>query len=125
MFFDPTWRFQVNPEKYKGIATGFRVTVAEEGAKALVKGWAPTAVGYSLQGLGKFGFYEIFKNVYSQALGEVGVYLFSVQLYATTFQTLGWRISAAGISPWGYQKCDAKIWLLASSGEIRVSTFAY
>ena len=31
----------------------------EQGARALVRGWAPTMVGYSLQGLGKFGLYEV------------------------------------------------------------------
>ena len=67
----------MNPEKYKGIVGGFRTTIAEEGARGLAKGWAPTLVGkctprrvidfatcrsilgYSLQGLGKFGFYEV------------------------------------------------------------------
>lgn len=74
-------RIQVNPEKYKGIATGFRVTVAEEGTRALVKGWAPTAIGYSLQGLGKFGFYELFKNVYANAIGEELAYEWRTTLY--------------------------------------------
>ena len=32
-------------------------------------GWAPTLIGYSLQGLGKFGFYEIFKDVYKKIVG--------------------------------------------------------
>lgn len=39
--------------------------------RGLGKGWAPTAIGYSLQGLGKFGFYEVFKHLYSGILGEV------------------------------------------------------
>jgi len=33
-------------------------------------GWFPTLIGYSLQGFGKFGFYEIFKDVYKKAVGE-------------------------------------------------------
>jgi solute carrier family 25 phosphate transporter 3 len=74
-------RIQVNPEKYKGIVTGFRVTVAEEGVRALAKGWAPTLVGYSMQGLGKFGFYEVFKNVYADMLGEENAYLYRTFLY--------------------------------------------
>ncbi|VDO61552.1 unnamed protein product [Haemonchus placei] len=74
-------RIQVNPEKYKNIVTGFRTTVAEEGGRALAKGWAPTFVGYSLQGLGKFGFYEVFKNVYSEMLGEENAYLYRTSLY--------------------------------------------
>jgi solute carrier family 25 phosphate transporter 3 len=60
--------------KYKGILGGFRTTLAEEGIRGLGKGWAPTAVGYSMQGLGKFGFYEVFKSVYADLLGEVKIY---------------------------------------------------
>jgi hypothetical protein len=63
--------FKVDPGKYKGIFTGFKVTLKEDGPKGLAKGWAPTAIGYSLQGLGKFGFYELFKNVYANLIGEV------------------------------------------------------
>jgi solute carrier family 25 phosphate transporter 3 len=74
-------RIQVDPAKYTGIGTGFRVTVAEEGVRALAKGWAPTLVGYSLQGLGKFGFYEVFKNAYANMLGEEKAYLWRTSLY--------------------------------------------
>lgn len=62
---------QVNPDKYKSIGNGFRVTVREDGARGLAKGWAPTFIGYSMQGLCKFGFYEVFKIFYSDMLGEV------------------------------------------------------
>ena len=64
-------RIQVNPQKYGGIVNGFRLTVQEGGMKELSKGWAPTAIGYSAQGLCKFGFYEVFKIVYGNFLGEV------------------------------------------------------
>ncbi|VDN01211.1 unnamed protein product [Thelazia callipaeda] len=74
-------RIQVNPEKYKGIIHGFRTTVKEEGFRALAKGWAPTFVGYSLQGLGKFGFYELFKILYSDMLGEELSYQWRTSLY--------------------------------------------
>ncbi|VDO53437.1 unnamed protein product [Brugia timori] len=74
-------RIQVNPEKYKGIIQGFRTTVREEGFRALGKGWAPTLVGYSLQGLGKFGFYEMFKIFYSDVLGEELSYQWRTSLY--------------------------------------------
>ena len=30
----------------------------------------PTFVGYSVQGAGKYGFYEVFKHLYSEAAGE-------------------------------------------------------
>ncbi|XP_071453585.1 solute carrier family 25 member 3-like isoform X1 [Hetaerina americana] len=74
-------RIQVNPEKYKSIFNGFRVTIKEDGLKGLGKGWAPTFFGYSAQGLCKFGFYEIFKVVYSDMLGEENAYLWRTSLY--------------------------------------------
>ena len=47
------------------------MSIAEGGLRELGRGWSPTLFGYSAQGLGKFGFYEVFKNVYSNMLGEV------------------------------------------------------
>ncbi|KAI3385849.1 hypothetical protein SNEBB_000605 [Seison nebaliae] len=74
-------RLQTNIAKYKNITNGFKITVAEEGLRGLSLGWAPTMIGYSIQGLGKFGFYEIFKNVYSSMLGEEKSYLWRTSLY--------------------------------------------
>lgn len=42
-------RLQVNQAKYKNLFHGFKVTVNEEGARGLAKGWAPTFFGYSAQ----------------------------------------------------------------------------
>lgn len=42
-------RLQVDPAKYKNLFNGFKVTFKEDGARGLVKGWAPTAYGYSAQ----------------------------------------------------------------------------
>lgn len=74
-------RIQTNPEKYRSIFKGFKISVKEEGIRGLSRGWAPTAIGYSLQGLGKFGFYELFKNVYSGMLGEENSYVWRTSLY--------------------------------------------
>jgi len=74
-------RLQVDPVKYKSIMNGFSLTVKEEGVRALAKGWAPTLIGYSLQGLGKFGFYEMFKILYANALGDEYAYLYRTSLY--------------------------------------------
>jgi len=74
-------RIQVDPAKYKGIVNGFKVTVAEGGMKALTLGWAPTLMGYSVQGVGKFGFYEFFKIVYGNLIGEENAYLYRTSLY--------------------------------------------
>ena len=62
---------QVDPGKYKNMFQGFKLTAGEEGVRTLARGWAPTLVGYSMQGLCKFGFYEVFKILYSNMLGEV------------------------------------------------------
>merc|ERR1712198_76488 len=55
--------------------------VQEAGARGLLLGWAPTAIGYTAQGICKFGFYEFFKNIYSGMLGEENTYLYRTSLY--------------------------------------------
>lgn len=74
-------RIQVDAAKYKNLFHGLRLTVAEEGVKGLAKGWAPTLIGYSMQGLCKFGFYEVFKNVYGDMIGEENAFLWRTSLY--------------------------------------------
>jgi len=74
-------RMQVDPEKYGSVVKGFKITLKEAGPKVLAKGWAPTFIGYSLQGLGKFGFYEVFKKVYAGYLGEENAYTYRTSLY--------------------------------------------
>jgi len=71
----------VDKEKYKNLGNGFKMTYREGGAGGLFLGWAPTCIGYSMQGLCKFGFYEVFKNVYSSMLGEENSYLYRTSLY--------------------------------------------
>jgi hypothetical protein len=51
-------RMQVDAAKYPSLGQGFKVTVAEGGTRALGRGWAPTFIGYSMQGAFKFGCYE-------------------------------------------------------------------
>jgi len=74
-------RMQVDPKKYSGLGVGFKKTLAEDGAKGLAKGWAPTLLGYSAQGVGKFGFYEVFKILYSGIIGEESAYTNRMALY--------------------------------------------
>jgi solute carrier family 25 phosphate transporter 3 len=69
-------KMQVFPEKYKGLVSGVSTVLKEEGSKGLVLGTLPTFIGYSLQGTAKFGFYEYFKDVYSNMLGEENAYKF-------------------------------------------------
>jgi len=74
-------RLQVNKEYYKSLGNGFKVTVADAGAKGLFLGWAPTLIGYSAQGLCKFGFYEVFKSTYGNMMGEENAFLWRTSLY--------------------------------------------
>jgi len=60
----------VFPGKYKGLISGIKTITAEEGSKALWKGVGPTFVGYSLQGMFKYGLYELFKDQYMNLAGE-------------------------------------------------------
>jgi solute carrier family 25 phosphate transporter 3 len=53
--------------------------------KGFTIGWHATLLGYSAQGFGKFGFYEIFKDVYKKALGPK----------AAEYQTIGFLASSA------------------------------
>ena len=59
-----------SPPRYPNLKSSFRTVMAEEGVFALGKGWAPTAIGYSIQGTLKFGLNEVFKDTYSNAVGE-------------------------------------------------------
>ncbi|KAH0843933.1 hypothetical protein AYO21_08323 [Fonsecaea monophora] len=57
-------RRQVDPKIYKSNLQGWSSIYAKEGVRGVFFGWTPTFVGYSFQGLGKYGFYEIFKHLY-------------------------------------------------------------
>jgi solute carrier family 25 phosphate transporter 3 len=59
-------RMQTQPEVYKGIGQGLSLA-SKEGA--LLTGWLPTLIGYSAQGMFKFGMYEIFKDYYADLVG--------------------------------------------------------
>jgi len=57
---------------YKTLGEGLSSLAKTEGfgSKGLALGWAPTLIGYSLQGMGKFGFYEIFKDLCKKVVGK-------------------------------------------------------
>ena len=70
---------QIDPIKYKSVTSGFGVLLKEQGIRGLFKGWAPTLIGYSAQGAGKFGLYEFFKKYYTDIAGPE---------YAAKYKTL-------------------------------------
>jgi len=61
-------RRQVDSKLYKSNAQAWKLIYAKEGLRGVFTGWAPTFVGYSLQGAGKYGFYEVFKYLYGEKL---------------------------------------------------------
>jgi len=61
---------QVNPAKYTGTFSGMSTLLREEGSRGIWKGFGPTLVGYSFQGMFKYGLYEIFKDAYMNMVGE-------------------------------------------------------
>jgi len=56
---------------FKNIYSGQLVSEGfKSGLSGVMKGWFPTLIGYSIQGLFKFGLYEYFKWKYSHWVGE-------------------------------------------------------
>ncbi|KAJ2721730.1 Cu/Pi carrier [Coemansia sp. Benny D115] len=74
-------RMQVNKSLYSGVFDGFKKVAAAEGLKGLYLGGAPTLIGYSLQGMGKYGFYEYFKYLYANMAGEETAAKYKTLLY--------------------------------------------
>jgi solute carrier family 25 phosphate transporter 3 len=73
---------QVDPTFCTGLGNGLSKIKANG---QMTIGWSPTLIGYSLQGLGKFGFYEIFKDVYKGIVGEEN---------ADKYKKVGWSIAS-------------------------------
>jgi solute carrier family 25 phosphate transporter 3 len=79
-------RMQVDPANYKSLGQGFKLIRSQQGLGGFTVGWLPTLLGYSAQGFGKFGFYEIFKDVYKGIVGQEN---------AAKYQTVGFLVSSA------------------------------
>lgn len=60
--------------------------MAQEGMAGVTLGFAPTLLGYGAQGMAKFGFYEMFKDVYKGIVGEEN---------SIKYKKIGWSISSA------------------------------
>jgi solute carrier family 25 (mitochondrial phosphate transporter), member 3 len=63
-------KMQVFPKNYPSLILGLRYLYRQQGFKGLTLGWAPTLIGYSLQGMFKFGLYESFKDLYTHCLDD-------------------------------------------------------
>ena len=58
----------MDPKIYTSNLSAWRTIYRAEGIRGVFFGWSPTFVGYSFQGLGKYGFYEVFKYYYGEKL---------------------------------------------------------
>ncbi|KAJ2500791.1 Cu/Pi carrier [Coemansia sp. RSA 1972] len=74
-------RMQVTKGMYSGVIDGFKKVASAEGIKGLYLGGMPTLIGYSLQGMGKYGFYEYFKYLYTGIVGEETAAKYKTMLY--------------------------------------------
>uniref|UniRef100_A0A060T319 ARAD1C33572p n=1 Tax=Blastobotrys adeninivorans TaxID=409370 RepID=A0A060T319_BLAAD len=63
-------RRQVNANLYKGNFQAWKTIISQEGFGAIFTGFGATLVGYSFQGAGKYGLYELFKKKYADIAGE-------------------------------------------------------
>jgi len=61
-------RRQVDPTIYKSNVQGWSKIYRAEGIRGIFFGWSPTFIGYSFQGAGKYGLYEVFKYSYGEKM---------------------------------------------------------
>ena len=74
-------RRQVDPSRYKSNMQAWRTIGNAEGLRGIFTGWSPTFVGYSVQGAGKYGFYEYFKHLYAGLAGEEAAAKYKTTLF--------------------------------------------
>jgi len=106
---------QNNPSIFhKGMIGNIGILSGIKGPRGLVRGWAPTLVGYSFQGLGKFGLNDVFKYRYKKFLGDdfvknnpkiyyamcSGSAEFFADLLLCPWETVKIKVQTVGIDSW-------------------------
>lgn len=69
-------RLQVDKNLYSSNLGGIRTIIKTEGLHKIYTGFAPTFIGYGLQGAFKYGGYEYFKKTYSDLVGGSNVFVY-------------------------------------------------
>lgn len=92
-------RIQINPSEYSGMVSSFKKIRHEEGLKALVLGMGPTTVGYTLQGMAKFGIFEIFKKKISDHVGSSLSQKYKSMIYVSS-STMAELVASFVLCPW-------------------------
>ncbi|PSK35016.1 hypothetical protein B9Z65_1599 [Elsinoe australis] len=66
-YFTPT-AISLDSSMYRSNLQGWQKIIKTDGIRGIFLGWSPTFVGYSFQGAGKYGAYEVFKYYYGEKL---------------------------------------------------------
>lgn len=75
-------RIQIDPAyKNLNMISGTRYVIAKQGAKALLTGFGPTAVGYFVQGGAKFSGYEYWKAKSVALIGSENAVKYRTVIY--------------------------------------------
>lgn len=115
-------RMQVNPSLYKGNLDAFRTIVRTEGGAGLLTGFGATFIGYSLQGAGKYGFYEVFKYQYGKLIGEENAQKFKTGLFLAASASAEFLADIA-LCPWEAVKVKTQATIPPVGGNV-FSVFA-
>jgi solute carrier family 25 phosphate transporter 3 len=106
---------QNNPKLFnKGMFGNMGIVYQHKGLPGLFRGWGPTLAGYSAQGMGKFGLYELFKWKYAEIVGPEAATKYKVLLYCVAsasaelfadillcpFETVKLKVQTVGIESW-------------------------
>lgn len=92
-------RRQVNSSLYTGNFQAWRKIIATEGFGGIFTGFGATLIGYSFQGAGKYGFYELFKKKFSDAVGEEYAHKYRTGVYLVASASAEF-IADALLCPW-------------------------
>jgi solute carrier family 25 phosphate transporter 3 len=92
-------RSQVKPGVYKSTFNAWATIYKGEGLRGVFTGIGPTAIGYSLQGTAKYGFYEYFKYQYGQLVGDEAAHKYRTALYLAASASAEFLADIA-LCPW-------------------------
>lgn len=92
-------RRQVQPGMYTSNGQAFKKIIATEGVTGLYTGLGATFIGYSIQGAGKYGLYEYFKQKYASIVGPEMASKYNTFVFLASSASAEFIIDI-GLCPW-------------------------
>lgn len=92
-------RRQVDALLYTSNIQGWKSIIRSEGFGAIFTGVGATFIGYSFQGAGKYGLYEVFKYKYSQLIGDENARKYKNSVYLAA-SALAEFLADIALCPW-------------------------